>query len=124
MHRIPLDQGPARRVRVSRAFVLGVLGSATMALHSPSVGAQRIGDSADVAGILAHLTAVARTGNLELQSRRRAVDAARALDRATGHAPAANAALSISDGPNLSPAAGNAALTVTKSSIDSHSLCV
>ena len=85
-----------------------------MALHSPSVGAQRIGDSADVAGILAHLTAVARTGNLELQSRRRAVDAARALDRATGHAPAANAALSLSDGPNLSPAAGNAALTVSR----------
>ena len=114
MLRTPLDHGPVRRIRVSQALVIGVIGFATMALHSPSAAAQGAGDSADVAGILAQLTAVARSSNLELRSRRRAVEAARALDRATGHAPAASAALSLSDGPKLTPAAGNAALTVSR----------
>ena len=114
MQQYSLDRGSSGRYRVRRALVMSLLGLTTLATQGRIVTAQVAAGATDVARIVQRLTTVARTGNLELQSMRRAVEAARALERATGHAPAASLAFSLSDGPDLDPGAGNAELSVSR----------
>ena len=120
MLRTLLDHSSTARRSARRALAIRLLGlvmftsQGRLATAQNTSGSTDTTDVAGIAGIALRLTAVARSGNLELQSRRRAVDAARALERATGHAPAASVALSLSDGPGLDPAGGNAELAVSR----------